>query len=88
VFDFATCECDDVQRVSVAYDPDPSDETPLQRVITMVLTKAQVELLKRSLPPPDPGAGWDKFTGLLGMAGVLFAWLAIWMVRVLGFEVL
>jgi len=85
VFDFATCRCDGVQKVCVTYDPDPSDETPLQPVINMALTKAQVELLKEYLPPPDHTAWSHNLTGLLSMAAVLFGWLALWM-RVLGFQ--
>ena len=85
VFDFATCRCDGVQKVSVAYDPDPGDETPLQAVINMALTKTQVELLKQYLPPPDYTQWHDRFTGLFGMAVLFLMWLFLWM-RVLGFE--
>jgi hypothetical protein len=51
----------------------------------MALTKAQVELLKEYLPPPDHTAWSHNLTGLLSMAAVLFGWLALWM-RVLGFQ--
>lgn len=85
VFDLTFCRCDGIQRLEVAYDPDPGGEAPREPVLSMGLTKTDAQAVKRLLPTPGRISEWmgpllmaALLTGVLQLCLMLAGFNPIW----------